>query len=156
MASFFRANEIVQAAVDIETKGEAMYEKLAGRAQSAGTREAFEFLRDEERRHRAIFSEMLGELGEIELPAWSDSEEYARYLHDLIDTHILLGGSWGDSLQEKLETDEDALRFAMKFERDTILFFSEMERMVPDSEKGHVRECVEEERRHLRKLAAML
>lgn len=156
MASFFKANEIVQAAVDIETKGEAMYRKLMDRAENQAARNVFEYLMNEESKHKALFAEMLSELGDIELPAGADGDEYARYMSDLINTHILLGGNWGDSLQDKLETDEDALRFAMKFERDTILFFSEMEKMVPDTQKEHVQACVQEERHHLRKLAAML
>ncbi|WP_083465891.1 ferritin-like domain-containing protein [Salidesulfovibrio brasiliensis] len=126
------------------------------RAQDQAAKNIFEYLMNEESKHKTLFADMLGNLGDIQLPAWSDTEEYQRYITDLINTHILLGGKWGDSLQDKLETDEDALRFAMKFERDTILFFTEMEKMVPDNEKEHVQACVNEERSHLRKLAAML
>lgn len=159
MASFFKANEIIQAAVEIETKGEAMYTKLMDRAEGEFVKKTFEFLRDEEKRHKALFSDMLSQLGDIELPAGSNQEEYASYLTDLINTHVLIGGSrngnWGENVQDRLKTDEDALRFAMQFERDTILFFMEMEKMVPDTEKTKVQACADEERRHLRKLASM-
>jgi len=45
---------------------------------------------------------------------------------------------------------------AMSFEKDTLLFFTEMETLVPQKEKAAVRQCIKEERLHLRRLQAML
>ncbi|MCL2107683.1 MAG: hypothetical protein FWH26_11605, partial [Oscillospiraceae bacterium] len=42
---------------------------------------------------------------------------------------------------------------AMQFEKDTLLYFIEMENLVPDSEKLHVRALADEERRHLKLLS---
>ena len=51
---------------------------------------------------------------------------------------------------------ESPLYQAMQFEKDTLIFFLELEKMVPDSEKHYVRECAEEERSHLRMLLKRL
>jgi len=53
-------------------------------------------------------------------------------------------------------TPTEAIETAMGFEKDTILFFVEMLEFVPESEKKHVKACIDEERSHLRLLASML
>jgi rubrerythrin len=44
----------------------------------------------------------------------------------------------------------------MGFEKDTILFFVEMQEFVPEGEKKYIKACIDEERSHLRMLSAML
>jgi rubrerythrin len=44
----------------------------------------------------------------------------------------------------------------MGFEKDTIVFFKEMQEFVPEGDRDAVQACVEEERRHLRMLAGLL
>ena len=41
---------------------------------------------------------------------------------------------------------------AVRFEKDTLLFFLELEAMVPEAERAHVRRCADEERKHIRML----
>ncbi len=48
--------------------------------------------------------------------------------------------------------EEEALYIAMGFERDSILFYYEMSNLVPERERGIVKELVEQEKEHLRKL----
>lgn len=146
MASFVNAADAVAAAVEIERRGHAFYKSVGEKASEKDDKEFFAFMAQEEKRHEGIFAAMLKRLGSLELPAGSDDAEYLEYVKGLIDSHTLFMPN-----QEK-RTLEAPLYQAMQFEKDTLIFFLELENMVPDSEKKSVRECADEERSHLRML----
>ncbi|MDK2956591.1 MAG: hypothetical protein PWQ57_2087 [Desulfovibrionales bacterium] len=156
MASFFHANEIAKAAVEIERKGYAFYRKVAELAKSEETRQLFEYLAGEEHKHEAIFQSLYDRLGKIDLPAWSTQEEYGEYLDALITSHSLFTGGLAEKYMSQAADEDTAIRMAMAFEKDTILFFMEMRELTPDSEKSVVKQCIEEERLHLRRLTERL
>lgn len=155
MANIFKANDVVLAAVEVERRGKAFYDYLVSVTTDPRTKELFEYLAAEEVKHEAIFQALYDRLGKVQLPAWSNEPEYLTYLNALIDTHALF--AYGDlsNVKAQVKTREDALRIAMGFEKDSILFFVEMKEFVPESEKKFVEQCAEEERRHLRQLAGM-
>eukprot|EP00831_Metopus_contortus_P018636 TRINITY_DN17960_c0_g1_i1.p2 TRINITY_DN17960_c0_g1~~TRINITY_DN17960_c0_g1_i1.p2 ORF type:complete len:299 (-),score=52.20 TRINITY_DN17960_c0_g1_i1:1247-2143(-) len=155
MASFFRANEIAKTAVEVEKKGRAFYLRLEESARNPKTRELFHYLAVEESKHEVIFQALLDRLGEIELPAWATSEEYGGYIQGLIESHALFSDQEVAKRVDALDDEKEAIRMAMTFEKDSILFFTEMESFVPDKEKAAVRECIQEERLHLARLQAM-
>ena len=123
MAGIFKANEVVNAAVEIEKKGEAFYRRLAGGAKNREMREGFEYLAAEEVKHRELFQSILERLGPIELPAWSQEEEYNEYLNALIDTHFLFTSDWGEGLLSRVSNKREAIMLAMTFEKESIKFF---------------------------------
>lgn len=155
MASFFRANEIAKFAVEIEKKGREFYLRLEESAQTSATRELFSYLAKEETKHQKIFQSLQDRLGEIELPAWATDEEYGSYIQGLIESHALFSDEGVEKQMAALEDEKTAIRMAMSFEKDSILFFVEMESFVPDSEKEAVRECIQEEKLHLIRLQNM-
>ena len=156
MAGLFTAGDIVQAAIQVETKGESFYKRVASKAANTQVRDLFLYLAGEEVKHRETFQELQTRVGQAELPAWSTEQEYQEYLESLIESHILFGDGLGDTILSHMQQESEALRFAMGFEKDTILFFMEMRELVPESEKPYVQACIEEEREHLRKLRSML
>lgn len=147
MASFVNAADAVAAAVEIERRGHAFYVSVAEKAEKADDKEFFTFMAGEELRHEGIFAAMLRRIGGLELPAGSTDEEYLAYMRALLDSHALF---MADAEQRAMA---NPLHQAMQFEKDTMIFFMGLEEMVPESEKHFVRECAEEERRHLRMLA---
>jgi rubrerythrin len=56
----------------------------------------------------------------------------------------------------QVQTEQEALKLAMSFERDSILFFKEMKDFVPEGEKKFVDQCIEEERKHLIRLKQLM
>lgn len=155
MAEFFKASEIVEAAVRIEQQGQEFYKDAAEAAQSRDAKDFFLFFAAEEARHEQIFRDLQARLGGFDLPAWSTSEEYSVYLQALIDSHSI----FSLDLEQRLaavRNEAEAIRLAMGFEKDTILFFMEMRELVPESERRFIQQCIAEERSHLRKLSAML
>jgi rubrerythrin len=156
MAFFFHANEIAQSAVEIERKGRAFYLRLAEAAQSEKSRELFEYLAAEEAKHEEIFATLKDKLGDIELPAWATQNEYMTYIQGIIESHTLFADDVVEKQMTVLKDEKDAIKMAIGFEKDTMLFFTEMKELVPPSDREAVKQCIDEERLHLIRLQTML
>ena len=155
MATFFNAAEVAKAAVEIERKGQAFYKAAAKQAENEEARKFFAYFAGEEAKHEQVFESMCSRLGDTELPAWATEEEYAEYLSALIDSHSLFVNGQTAALPAGASLQE-AIRMALGFEKDSILFFKEMRELVPDGEKPVVQECIDEEKRHILQLTQML
>jgi rubrerythrin len=152
MAYFFNANEVANVAIEIEKKGREFYLQAAQKVASTQVRDVFMYLADEEAKHEKYFRSMLTRLGKVSMPAWATQDEYMQYLSALIDSHMLFNDLAQRYLAQAVD-EQEVIRMAMSFEKDTMLFFIEMKELVPDSEKYAVQQCYEEERRHLRELS---
>ena len=150
MASFVKAADAAAAALEIERRGYAFYRKVQEKATDQKSKDFFGFMAEEERRHEGVFAEMLKRIGGLDLPAGATDEEYLTYMQSLIDSHALfLPDQEGEMIARPLQG-------AMRFEKDTLIFFVELEAMVPEAERVHVRHCADEERKHLRMLQKFL
>jgi Uncharacterized conserved protein len=145
MASFVTAADALAAAVEIEARGRKFYENLAEIAQEKD-RAFFIEMAGEEVAHEEVFKGMLKRIGGLPLPPGCTDEDYLLYVQDLLDSHCLfIEGFTGRALESPLDS-------AIQLEKDTMLFFQELEKMVPKAEQKHVRECAQEEMKHLRML----
>ena len=156
MAGIFKATDILLAAQEVETRGEVFYNRLVETTTEPKLKELFSFLAGEETKHREIFAKLYERVGEVELPAWAEEDEYVDYLKFLLDSHTLFRLGDVDHLKQFMGTAEEAIETAMGFEKDTILFFVEMQEFVPEGEKKYIKACIDEERSHLRLLAGIL
>lgn len=156
MAEFFKASDVVAAAVEIEKRGQDFYQRLAKAATNDEIKRFFEYFAAEEARHESIFLGLARQVGPVELPAWSTQAEYAAYLLALLDSHTLFTPGLAATLEGKSGNLAEALHLAMNFEKDSLLFFMEMISLVPPEQRAAVQRCIEEERLHLRQLGEML
>ena len=147
MASFTNAADIIASAIEIERRGFAFYQQGAEAAEAVEDKEFFTFMAGEEKRHEKIFQAMLERVGGLGLPAVGDEAEYLEYVDLLLNNHCLFMSGQQSALRE------NPLRTAMDFEKDTILFFTSMLRLIDPSERPHIEACIEEEQRHLRLIA---
>ena len=143
MAHFTNAADIITAAIEIERRGFTFYEQAAACAEQKEDKDFFLLLAKEEKRHEKFFSNMLVRIGGLELPAGSCTGEYFEYVDLLLNTHCLFLADKQEALLA------DPFREAMNFEKDTILFFSAMRRLIASAEASHIDACIEEEQRHL-------
>lgn len=150
MASFVSAADAIAAAVEIERRGHAFYASVRDKAQNAEDKNFFNYMAKAELSHEKLFRSMLNRLGGLTLPTGSDEQEYLAYLRILSDSHSLFLPE-----QERLAL-VSPLGQAMRFEKDTLLFFLTLEDMVPESEKQYVRACADEEREHIRLISRRL
>ncbi|MDR3089538.1 MAG: ferritin family protein [Desulfobulbaceae bacterium] len=146
MASFVNAADAVAAALEIERRGQTFYRKVQEKATDPESKKFFGFMAEEECRHEGIFAEMLKRIGGLELPTGATDEEYLSYVQGLIDSHALF------LPDQEAEMLARPLLGAVRFEKDTLIFFMELESLVPESERVHVRHCADEERKHIRML----
>lgn len=156
MAGIFKVNEVVGIAVEIEKRGESFYREMADKARNDMVKRTLTFLAGEEVKHQKYFSDLLSNLDPIRLPAGSEESEYWAYVNDLIDSHFLFDEALNKRMMSSVSSDQEALHLAMGFEKESILFFTEMKGLVPAAEGQGVETCIQEERRHLRKLAEVL
>lgn len=156
MAGIFKATDILLAAQEVETRGEVFYNRLVETTTDKKLNDLFRFLAKEESKHREIFRKLYEKVGDVELPAWAEEDEYVDYLKYLLDSHTLFRLGDVDHLKNYMGTAQEAIETAMGFEKDTILFFVEMHEFVPDGDKKYIKACIDEERAHLRLLASML
>lgn len=156
MAGIFKATDILLAAQEIETRGEVFYNRLVDTTTEPKLKDMFVFLAKEETKHKEIFRKLYEKVGDVELPAWAEEDEYVDYLKFLLDSHTLFRLGDVDHLKNYMGTSQEAIETAMGFEKDTIMFFVEMHEFVPDGDKKYIKACIDEERSHLRLLASML
>jgi rubrerythrin len=143
-------------ALEIEKNGEEFYNAAAAKSDDAQITALFEDLAAQEQIHYKIFQKMLGGVGSApELPA-EEYDQYQAYMQAALDNALFTGEDKALALAEKATNRETALRAALGFEKDTMLFFYDLREMVGEADKEAVSRVIGEERKHVRRLAALL
>lgn len=152
----FTAAEALEMAMEIEKNGEVFYNAAAGNSDDTEITALFEDLAAQERIHYKVFQKMLGGVGSTpELPA-EEYDQYQAYMLAALDNALFTGADKALALAKKATDRETALRAALGFEKDTMLFFYDLREMVGEADKETVSHVIGEERKHVRRLAALL
>lgn len=155
----FNAGEVVRVAIEIEKRGLVFYnhaQKLVGDEE---VKEAFSALAGDELKHQTMFESLLLDLPEeLKRPTVSDlDQEMDLYIRDLASQHVFGTGDGSESELAKIETVEDALKLALRFEKDSVIFYLGMLEVTCE---GKARETVslliKEEQRHIRRLSLQM
>lgn len=151
MGHLFRASELVELAILVEKNGEQFYNSLRESAPDETARDVFSYLAGEETKHIGTFQALLQPL-EKHQPIETYPGEYEGYMKALADSHVFIRKNAGRSLAQQAATSHHAIEMAMRFEKDTILFFEAMRRFIPAVEHKTVDKLIDEERRHIVRL----
>ena len=151
MAKIFGASEIFEFAIRIEENGETFYREMAKKLKHKEIKDLFNYLADEEVKHRKTFENMLSEIEKYEPPE-SYPGEYFAYLRAYADEHIFTKEKKGNFMAKKINTAKEAINFAIEIELDSILYYLEAKNLVPEYEKNKIDKIIEEERRHYLRL----
>jgi len=152
----FTAAEALNMALQIEKNGEAFYEAAARKVAEGQVRAVLEDLAMQERRHYEAFQKLADRVGEpptLSAPEW---EEYNEYVGVALENALFAGPDKALAAAEGLESEEEALRMALGFEKDTLIFFYDLREMMPEADRGLVDEIIREEKAHARRLARLL
>jgi rubrerythrin len=142
--------------LEIEKNGEVFYNAAAEKSDDDEVKTFFEDLAAQEQIHYKVFQKMLGGVGSApELPA-GEYDQYQAYLQAALDNALFAGEDKALALAEKATDRDTALRAALGFEKDTMLFFYDLREMVGQADKEAVSRVIGEERKHVRRLAALL
>lgn len=147
------ASEVVQFAVKIEENGFAFYQKYADTLPSGKSKEMFNFLADEERKHIKVFSGMLDRLEDFKQTV-NYPDEYFAYLYSYADNLIFKKGELEREI-DAIKDEKAAVEFGIRRELDSILYYQEIKSFVPEKNSHLIDKVIGEERKHFIRLSQL-
>jgi rubrerythrin len=154
MGNIFAGSEIIEIGIQIEKNGKDFYDELVKTTEDAKARAAFKILSDEEAGHIEVFAKLLDSVSKYEPPE-AYPGEYFSYMNALASEHIFTQKDKGKEIAEGINGCAEAIDMGIKFEKDSILFYQGMEKVVPEHDKKLVHELVKEEKKHLKRLTEL-
>jgi len=154
MEARFSADEIAEMALEIERLGAAFYEEALQHVESGPVRELFALLREEESIHEAQFAAVIRSIREG--PAGPPLDpEWTEYIRALAECRVFPDRAAVSAAVEGVSSEAGALRLALQFEREAVLFFHEMKNAVSAEALPVLDVLIEQERGHVHRLVEM-
>ena len=151
----YNADEIFAIGVEIEKNGEAFYKKAFDFAKDKEIKGLFLKLANMESDHIKIFEKLRNEISESDI--FDPDNEAQRYLKAIADTHIFLVNKDISSLIDKCNTPSDVLKMAVTLEKDSVVLYSSMKKIVPENlGKESINRLIVEELEHVAMLSEYL
>jgi rubrerythrin len=145
MMEKFSIREAVEQAVQTEKLGYEFYTTLAEKLKKdEGLNKLFSTLAVKELKHEKTFKELLELIKDEEPVDWEEAEQYLRAI---VESEFFLGKNKSLPSMQNVKTVEDAVNFALGFEKETLLYFYGIRDAV--KEKEVVEEIINEERSHI-------
>jgi rubrerythrin len=154
--AILRAADITELAMELEKSGEAFYKAVAGKVDSPEVRALFEDLAEQEVMHYRVFQKLAGSIREQPFMTDEEWDMYQDYLDATVHSAFFEGADKALAAADEVQDEEHALRMAIGFEKETMLFFHDLYDKVPERGKDTVEKVIAEERRHVQRLARML
>ena len=152
MANIFSGSEIVELGIQIEKNGRDFYDTLVRQSKNKKAKEIFKYLAGEEEKHIAIFRRILDKLEKYEPPE-SYPGEYFAYMNALASDYVFTQKNKGEEIAKNITSDKEAVDTGIGFEKDSILFYQGMRKVVPEYDHGVIDELIAQEQNHLRQLS---
>lgn len=151
---YLNADELFKVAMNIEQQGMDFYQIAFQKSILTKTKEIFEFLKKEEKKHYETFKKMNIEIQKIKFRPRDLDEEISLYLRSLVDSgifeNILPRTLWQEI------TDKDAINIGIQVEKTSILFYSGILSITEEqSAKVAVEKIIHEEKLHLVTLSTL-
>jgi rubrerythrin len=148
----YNITEVLEMAVQTEKLGFQFYTSMAEKfKQDAELVKLFTTLPSKERNHERTFSDLKNLVAKSG-PETVEWQEVSNYMRAFVESEFFLGRGKSLPSMDHLKTVRDAVRFAMGFEKETLLYFLGLRGIV--REKGVVDEVINEEKSHIMWLAA--
>ncbi len=141
----FSLREAIEQAVQTEKLGFEFYREMARRFRdNPQMKELCETLAQKELDHEKRFSALMGALRDEREEDW---EEVSKYLRAIVESEFFLGKGKSLPSLDEVKTVADAVRFAVGFEKETLLYFyairdalsgNDVISRIIDEEKSHI------------------
>jgi rubrerythrin len=148
----YSIDEIMEMAIRTETLGYRFYSDMAGKfKKDDGLVKLFTTLASKEKVHERTFSDLKAKVAKqgAEPVEW---EEVSNYMRAFVESEFFLGKGKALPSMDHLKTVKEVVKFAIGFEKETLLYFYELRSLV--KEKEVVDEVINEEKSHIRWLDA--
>jgi rubrerythrin len=154
MGNIFAGSEIVELGIQIEKNGRDFYNTLVGKSKAPKAAEIFKYLAKEEEKHIVVFQRIFEKTQKYE-PPQNYSDEYMAYMTALAGEHIFTQKDKGEEAAKKTSSDREAVEKGIGFEKDSIIFYEGMKKVVPDYDHKILDELIQQEQGHLRQLSEL-
>ncbi len=155
MSISFNAIEVFEIAERVERNSVKFYRRAAEAISDQDLSEILLSLAEFEKEHEKTFADMRKQISnkEWDLITFDPENEMSLYLRTIADSHIFdPKKDPGEQLKGK-KTPEDILKFAVKSEKDSIIFYLGLKKFVPaKAGKDKVDEIIQEEMEHIAEL----
>lgn len=156
MFHVFSDQEGLRIAIEMERRGESFYRRAARVSKSQETIEMLLSLAADEQHHRAEFERLYAQEVASGLSDKAYDDETNAYLTAIAAEVVFPKGLMG-LREEGFENPEAVLQHAIASEKDSILFYSEMQERTSDEHAKEIfEEIVRQERGHLFRLQRRL
>jgi rubrerythrin len=151
MSYFLSADEVFAIGVEIEKNGKAFYSAAADKANAIAAKKLFTELAQWEEKHVEIFENLKKNIGGEKMEDLFDPDEQLReYLKAAADNHVFVRGLSGAAAAAACKTPREALETALQFEKDSVIYYTAMQRVVPENSGGKdITRLIDEEMRHI-------
>ena len=150
----FSGEEIIEIALKMEESGKLFYEKALPLAKGDKLKEMLIYLAEEEGKHYQAFLKLGKELKYQISPNESYDGEYEGYVKSLVNSHIFKLIEVEDLVKE-IKNDLDILRFAISFEKDSIVIFQEFKNASNKAGAEILEKLINEEKGHIKKISEL-
>lgn len=147
MANKYNIKEILEMAVQTEKLGYKFYMKIAEKFKRNKELVAlFTKLASKEQVHEKTFTDLKRIVAKsgTEDVEWG---EVSNYMRAFVESEFFLGRGKSLPSMARIKTSKDAVKFALGFEKETLLYFLELRKIV--KEKEIVDEVINEEKSHI-------
>ncbi len=152
MGNIFAGSEIVEIGVQIEKNGRDFYNTLEKNSKNKKASEVFKYLAGEEEKHIKVFQEILNRTEKYE-SSGLDADEYFAYMNALASEYVFTKERKGQEAAKAIKSDKEAVNMGIGFEKDSIIFYEGMKKVVPEYDLKIVDELIVQEQGHLRMLS---
>lgn len=151
----FTGKEVLDMAVRIEENGMKFYADASKAAKSQQLKDLFHALSEEEGTHIKMFLDLKKVLvGDEDASAGFDPylEDAQQYLKSMADTEVFTNPDAGKDAARSLKDEKEAISLAIGMEKDSLLFYYELEKMIREKDRKVIESLIEQEKEHVRKL----
>ncbi len=157
MGSVFNLEEVFDIAINIEKNGAQFYKLAAEKFDDSKSKDVFMGLAKMEENHIRIFSE-LKKVFFADSQYFNDSfDDAGLYLKEFTSGCVFDLSIDFDSFFSDVVSVRDILKKAIGFEKDSIVFFTGIQKLVPDNlGKDKISEIIDQEMDHVGQLGRQI
>lgn len=154
MVNIFAGSEIVELGIQIEKNGRDFYNALVEQLKNQKAKETFKYLAGEEEKHIAVFQNILDSVHKYEPPETYPGEYFA-YMNALARDYVFTQKDKGREIAKNVKGDKEAISLGIGFEKDSIIFYVGMKKVVPEYDHKIVDKLITQEQDHLRQMSEL-
>ena len=154
MTNIFAGSEIVELGIQIEKNGRDFYNALVEQLKNQKAKETFKYLAGEEEKHIAVFQNILDSVHKYEPPETYPGEYFA-YMNALARDYVFTQKDKGREIAKNVKGDKEAINLGIGFEKDSIIFYVGMKKVVPEYDHKIVDRLITQEQDHLRQMSEL-